>query len=91
MILLGATLALPLLMLLACLSSTLRVRMTGWLAIAPIPGLAAALFASDASLDLPPATSTGRKPLTTHGGRLRSRSVWATAMPKRVRVRASLH
>jgi len=54
MIWLGATLALPLLMLLACLSSVVRARMAGWLAIAPLPGLAAALFASDASLDLPP-------------------------------------
>ena len=54
MIWLGVTLALPVLMLLACLSPRLRLRMTGWLAIASLPGLAAALFASDASLDLPP-------------------------------------
>ncbi|MBL8528575.1 MAG: hypothetical protein JNL68_12890, partial [Burkholderiales bacterium] len=48
-LLLGATLALPLAMLAACGLRGLRERMLGWLAIAPLPGLAAALFAVDAA------------------------------------------
>jgi formate hydrogenlyase subunit 3/multisubunit Na+/H+ antiporter MnhD subunit len=52
--LLGAALALPIVMLLACLSETLRGRMPYWLAVAPIPALAAALFGSGGTLDLPP-------------------------------------
>ncbi|MBL8526505.1 MAG: hypothetical protein JNL68_02355 [Burkholderiales bacterium] len=48
-LLLGATLALPLAMLAACVLRGLRERMLGWLAIAPLPGLAAALFAVDAA------------------------------------------
>jgi formate hydrogenlyase subunit 3/multisubunit Na+/H+ antiporter MnhD subunit len=51
---LAATLLLPLAMLLACLSSRLRYRMSNWLAVAAVPGLGAALFAPEASLDLPP-------------------------------------
>jgi multicomponent Na+:H+ antiporter subunit A len=42
--LLAATLALPLGLLAACLLPTLRARMTDWLALAPLPALAAALF-----------------------------------------------
>lgn len=51
---LAATLLLPLAMLFACLSRRLRYRMSNWLAIAAVPGLGAALFAPEASLDLPP-------------------------------------
>lgn len=47
--LLGATLALPLVMLAVCLVREARERMLGWLAIAPLPGLAAALVAIDAA------------------------------------------
>nr|WP_294553860.1 proton-conducting transporter membrane subunit [uncultured Rhodopila sp.] len=54
MIWLAATLLLPLAMLFACLSSRLRYRMSNWLAVAAVPGLGAALFAPEASLDLPP-------------------------------------
>src|SRR4051794_28935986 len=54
MIWLAATLVLPLAMLLLCLSPRLRYAMPGWLGVAPMPGLGAALFAPDASLDLPP-------------------------------------
>ncbi|MFL5282170.1 MAG: proton-conducting transporter membrane subunit [Rhodopila sp.] len=54
MIWLGATLVVPLAMLLACISPEVRYRMTNWLALAAVPGLGAALFASGASLDLPP-------------------------------------
>ena len=53
--LLGAALALPLAMLLACLSSRLRMRMPTLLAIAPVPALAAALLASGGTLALPQA------------------------------------
>lgn len=45
----SAALALPLTMLLACLWSPVRVRMLGWLAIAPLPALLAALFAERGS------------------------------------------
>ena len=51
---LAATLLLPLAMLFACLSRRLRYRMSNWLAVAAVPGLGAALFAPEASLDLPP-------------------------------------
>jgi multicomponent Na+:H+ antiporter subunit A len=51
--LLGAALALPLAMLLACLSSRLRTRMPALLAIAPVPALAAALLGSGGTLALP--------------------------------------
>jgi multicomponent Na+:H+ antiporter subunit A len=51
---LAATMLLPLAMLLACLSPRLRYRMHNWLAVGAVPGLGAALFAPDASLDLPP-------------------------------------
>ncbi|MFO1026287.1 MAG: complex I subunit 5 family protein [Acetobacteraceae bacterium] len=54
MIWLGATLGVPLAMLLLCLSRDLRYRMVTWLPLAAIPGLGAALFASDTSLALPP-------------------------------------
>jgi formate hydrogenlyase subunit 3/multisubunit Na+/H+ antiporter MnhD subunit len=43
--LLAATLATPLVLLLACLSRRLRERMSALLALAPLPGLAAALLA----------------------------------------------
>jgi formate hydrogenlyase subunit 3/multisubunit Na+/H+ antiporter MnhD subunit len=51
---LGASLALPLAMLLACLSKRLRGSMSRWLVVAPLPALGAALFASGTSLKLPP-------------------------------------
>jgi len=44
-----ATWAVPLAMLAACLSARVRVRMPGWLWLAAVPGLAAALFARDAA------------------------------------------
>jgi multicomponent Na+:H+ antiporter subunit A len=44
-LLLLATLLLPMGMAMACISARLRARMTGWLALAPLPGLAAALLA----------------------------------------------
>ncbi|MBL8541120.1 MAG: NADH/ubiquinone/plastoquinone (complex I) [Betaproteobacteria bacterium] len=47
-LLLVATLALPLAMLAACVVRTLRRHMPGWLAMAPVPGIAAALFSVDA-------------------------------------------
>jgi len=47
-LLLGGTLVLPLAMLAACTSRTLRERMLPWLALAPLPGIAAALLAVDA-------------------------------------------
>jgi formate hydrogenlyase subunit 3/multisubunit Na+/H+ antiporter MnhD subunit len=47
--LLAFTLALPLAMLLACLSPQLRNRMPELLALAPLPALAAALFAANGS------------------------------------------
>jgi hypothetical protein len=46
-ILLIAALATPLAMLLACISQRLRRRICGWLAVAPLPGLAAAVASSD--------------------------------------------
>jgi formate hydrogenlyase subunit 3/multisubunit Na+/H+ antiporter MnhD subunit len=46
--LLVATLALPVAMLLACVSRRVRQRMLTLLALAPLPGLAAALLASGA-------------------------------------------
>jgi formate hydrogenlyase subunit 3/multisubunit Na+/H+ antiporter MnhD subunit len=52
--LLAAALGLPLAMLLACLSQRLRAAMPGWLALAPLPALAAALLAPGTSLSLPP-------------------------------------
>lgn len=42
--LLAATLALPLVLLAACLAPSLRARMTDWLVLAPLPALAAARF-----------------------------------------------
>ncbi|HVZ08598.1 complex I subunit 5 family protein [Rhodopila sp.] len=51
---LAATLVLPLLMLLGCLRAGVRDRMVTWLVLAPVPGLWAALFAVNQSLDLPP-------------------------------------
>ncbi|HET6197303.1 MAG TPA: complex I subunit 5 family protein [Acetobacteraceae bacterium] len=54
-VLLGAALALPLAMLLACLSFRLRMRMATLLAFAPVPALAAALLASGGTLALPQA------------------------------------
>lgn len=48
MLLLAGTLALPLAMLAACVVRALRGRMLGCLAIAPLPGIAAALLAADA-------------------------------------------
>ena len=51
---LGAALALPFAMLLACLSPRLRASMSHGLAVAPLPALCAALFAPGASLKLPP-------------------------------------
>lgn len=47
--LLAITLAVPLAMLLACLSPQLRERMPALLALAPLPALAAALFAANGS------------------------------------------
>lgn len=47
--LLCAALALPLTMLLACLWSPVRERMLGWIALAPLPALMAALFAERGS------------------------------------------
>jgi multicomponent Na+:H+ antiporter subunit A len=44
-LLLLATLLLPMGMAMTCISGRLRARMTGWLALAPLPGLAAALLA----------------------------------------------
>jgi multicomponent Na+:H+ antiporter subunit A len=52
--LLGAALALPLGMLLACLSPRLKARMPALLAFAPVPALAAALLAPGGMLELPP-------------------------------------
>jgi multicomponent Na+:H+ antiporter subunit A len=52
--LLGAAIGLPLVMLAACLSPRLRARMPAWLAIAPLPALAASLLASGGTLALPP-------------------------------------
>jgi formate hydrogenlyase subunit 3/multisubunit Na+/H+ antiporter MnhD subunit len=51
---LAVALALPFAMLLGCLSPRLRGSMTRGLFLAPLPGLCAALFASHASLKLPP-------------------------------------
>jgi multicomponent Na+:H+ antiporter subunit A len=48
-LLLGATLALPLAMLAACVLRGVRERMLAWLVIAPLPGIATALFAADAA------------------------------------------
>jgi formate hydrogenlyase subunit 3/multisubunit Na+/H+ antiporter MnhD subunit len=45
-ILLAATLLVPIAMLVACLSHSVRNGMLGWLALAPMPGLVAALFAN---------------------------------------------
>src|SRR5579875_3269614 len=42
-ILLVAALSTPLVMLAACISRRLRARICGWLAVAPLPGLPAAL------------------------------------------------
>jgi formate hydrogenlyase subunit 3/multisubunit Na+/H+ antiporter MnhD subunit len=47
--LLGATLALPLAMLAACVLRGVRGRMLAWLMIAPLPGLAAAILAVGAA------------------------------------------
>jgi multicomponent Na+:H+ antiporter subunit A len=46
-VLLVAALATPLAMLAACISRRLRERICGWLAVAPLPGLAAALASSN--------------------------------------------
>ena len=46
--LLVATWAAPLALLVACLSPSVRARMPAWLWVAPLPGLAAALFAHSA-------------------------------------------
>ncbi len=46
-ILLVAALSTPLVMLAACISRRLRARICGWLAVAPLPGLAAALASPD--------------------------------------------
>jgi formate hydrogenlyase subunit 3/multisubunit Na+/H+ antiporter MnhD subunit len=54
-ILLAATLVAPLALLAACASAGLRARMCALLPLAPVPGLAAALFASGTAIDLPPA------------------------------------
>jgi formate hydrogenlyase subunit 3/multisubunit Na+/H+ antiporter MnhD subunit len=51
--LLGASLGVPLVMLLGCLASRIRVRMPSLLAIAPIPALLAALLARGGTLVLP--------------------------------------
>lgn len=68
--LLVAAWAVPLALLAACLSTRVRARMPGWLWLAPLPGLAAALLACDApplvfddaglrlTLDLDPASAT---------------------------------
>jgi multicomponent Na+:H+ antiporter subunit A len=55
-VLLVAALATPLAMLLACISPRLRQRICGWLAVAPLPGLAAALVSSAKAppVQLPP-------------------------------------
>lgn len=45
-ILLPASLALPLAMLVACIRRDIRERMLGWLVVAPLPAVAAALLAS---------------------------------------------
>ena len=47
--LLGATLALPLAMLAACVLRAVRGRMLAWLMVAPLPGLAAAILAVGAA------------------------------------------
>lgn len=54
MILLGLTIVLPLVLALACLSPRVRDGAVRWLVVAPLPGLAAALFAQGTELDLPP-------------------------------------
>lgn len=46
-LLLATTLGLPLLMLATCLSAYVRERMLAWLVFAPLPAIAAALFAVD--------------------------------------------
>lgn len=51
-VLLLATWGVPLALLSACLSERVRARMPDWLWLAPLPGLAAALFARNASLVL---------------------------------------
>ncbi len=51
--LLGASLAVPLAMLLGCLSSRIRMRMPSLLAIAPVPALLAAMLARGGTLVLP--------------------------------------
>jgi formate hydrogenlyase subunit 3/multisubunit Na+/H+ antiporter MnhD subunit len=48
-VLLTATFAVPLAMLAACLRPSVRARIAGWLWLAPLPGLAAALLAHDAA------------------------------------------
>lgn len=48
-LLLIATWAVPLAMLAACLAPQIRVRMSEWLWLAPLPGFAAAIFAYDAT------------------------------------------
>ena len=65
--LLGAALALPLLMLLACLSPRLKARMPALLWIAPVPALAAALLAPGGALLLPPVLLNIRLALDTPG------------------------
>ena len=59
--LLAAALALPLGLLLACLSSGVRKRMLSLLAVAPVPALATALLAAH---DVPLALGTTRLRLT---------------------------
>jgi formate hydrogenlyase subunit 3/multisubunit Na+/H+ antiporter MnhD subunit len=58
-LLLAAAPALPLVMLLACLSGYLRTRMRSLLWLAPLPALAAALLAPDGSTLVLPAALTG--------------------------------
>ncbi len=65
--LLGAALALPLGMLLACLSPQLKARMPALLALAPLPALAAALLAPGGALVLPPVLLSVRLALDVPG------------------------
>jgi multicomponent Na+:H+ antiporter subunit A len=63
--LLGLALAVPLMMLVACLWPAKRALVPGWLAIAPVPALLAALGAPDGELALPQALLGLRLALNT--------------------------
>jgi multicomponent Na+:H+ antiporter subunit A len=63
--LLGLALAVPLVMLVACLWPAKRAHLPGWLAVAPVPALLAALGAPDGELALPQALLGLRLALNT--------------------------